>query len=150
MSKFNRVTQAVFADIVGTDDRISLYDRFLSTDGSLNIKVKESLKECKRLYSNIVKTITPDIQVLSSLEEMIIQIRCLETIDSHLKISANKKGHVYARALFFRQEKDVRDIRVFLGGMDTINNVSLAKEKLTAVMNKEIEETLKQIRKINK
>ena len=112
MSKYNRVTQAVFADIVGTDDRISLFERFLSTDKTLGIVEDDSLRECKRLYNNIITTLKSDVEVLSRLEEIIIQIRCRETLDSHIKLSTNSKGYVYARCLFFRHNRDRSEAHV--------------------------------------
>ena len=153
MSKYNRVTQTVFSAIVGTDDRVNLYDRFLSTDESLGISVDESLRECKKHYGKIVKELIPNIEILARLEEIIIQIRCRETIDSHIALSVNTKGYVYARCLFYRHTREVKDIRALVGNRSDNKTseeyISIGKEKLITSMNKEINETLKLLRKTN-
>ena len=159
MSKYNRLTQTVFSDIVKTENRVSLYDRFLSTDEDLGIPIDASLAECKRHYTKIVTAIKTDTETLSRLEEAIVQMRCKLLINENIKISIGR-GYIYVRTLFVRADRDVKDIRVLVDvtekwgdDPDKLANdpifMALATKKLIAAMDKHINDNLHYIRKIS-
>lgn len=152
MSRHNRLTQIVFGDIVGTDSRVSKFSQFLSTDESMDINETKELKDCKKLYTKLVTRHAKEFDDLAKLEEIIVQLRCRETVMEEFKLSKVRE-YIYARALFYRSEKDIKDIRVVVGrtdiwgeDMDTLLKnekfVKLAVEKLRDAMSIEIGENL--------
>jgi hypothetical protein len=44
MARNNRLIEMVFANVVGTEDRVSLYDKFNGTDSALKIEETKDLK----------------------------------------------------------------------------------------------------------
>ena len=102
---------------------------------------------------------------MSCLEEIIIQIRCKEVIESELRLSLNlnkKKdmSYIYARTLFYRRNKQINDIRVCIGsseqyGDDLVLLLSdvefrqICQVKLLEVMDKEIEANIFNLKLVN-
>ena len=106
----------------------------------------------KERYISIIKSIKYDIMILASLEEIIMQLRAIEMIDSELRLSLNK-NFIYARATFYRSENKINDIRVIAGKIEDYgdNIESLIKdprfryiciEKIKEAMNNEIEKNI--------
>jgi hypothetical protein len=51
------------------------------------------------------------------MEEIIIQMRCKEVIDSELRLSLSR-NYIYARSLFYRRGNKINDIRVVVGRVE--------------------------------
>ncbi len=150
MARNNRLIEMVFANVVGTEDRVSLYDKFNSTDSALKIEETKDLKEAKTLYSKIINKHKVVLEELAKLEESIVQLRCRQQVLEEFKLSKVRQ-YIYARALFFRPGREVKDIRVIAGQTDVYgedindwyNNgdlMSIAKAKLSEAMDAEIED----------
>jgi hypothetical protein len=95
---------------------------------------------------------------LSSLEEIIMQLRSRDSIGDDFKLSIVRE-YIYARTPFFRRDKGTKDIRVIVGltefyGEDTrklMGNdefVQRATTKLIDAMNQEISINISQYKKI--
>lgn len=150
MARNNRLIEMVFANVVGTEDKVSLYDKFASTDSVLKIEETKDLKEAKNLYSKIINKHKVVLEELAKLEEAIVQLRCREQVLEEFKLSKVRE-YIYARALFYRPGREVKDIRVIAGRTDVYgedvndwyNNgdlMNIAKAKLSEAMDAEIED----------
>jgi hypothetical protein len=156
MPRNNKITEKVFAEIAETNDKKGAYERFLAIDELLGLSVGEQLKNLKKDYEVLVKVQVDDIKILAALEEIIIQIRAKEVIDSELRLSLSR-NYIYARSLFYRKGKKINDIRVVAGkisqygtNLDKLlkNEVfrSICWSALIKAMDKEIE---KNVTKLN-
>jgi hypothetical protein len=157
MSRHNRLTEAVFANMVGTDDKISSYDKFLATDKFLDIEEDKGLRYAKDKYTSILNKLKTDFENLANLEEVIMQYRSKEMVDKDIKLSVVRE-YIYARALFYRRGKDVKDIRVVAGKTDIYGSnvnelydnkvfMEVAKAKLLETMDRDITENMIQLKK---
>jgi hypothetical protein len=157
MSRHNRLTEAVFANMVGTDDRISSYDKFLATDKYLDIEEDKGLRYAKEKYSGILTKLKTDFETLANLEEVIMQYRSKEMVEKDIKLSIVRE-YIYARALFYRRGKDVKDIRVVAGKTEIYGSnveelydnkvfMEVAKSKLLETMDRDITENMVQLKK---
>jgi len=153
MPQINKVTNRVFAEVTETGG----YEKFLSIDNEMGIPESDLLKRLKSKYKEVALNCVDDISSLSSLEEVIIQIRSKEVIDSELRLSLSR-NYIYARSTFYRRGKEINDIRVIIGKTDDpehpeydrdLNTLLsdpdfrlVCKQKLLEAMDKEIEKNL--------
>ena len=153
MSKHNKLTQVVLSEIIGTDSKVSKFHQFIHADNLLGINETKELKECLKLYGKLATKNLKEIVDMSKLEEIIVQLRCRELVMGEFKLS-KVRDYIYARALFFRSGKDVKDIRVVVGRTDIWGEdieklmgnqdfVNLSVTKLKEAMTVEIDENLK-------
>ena len=149
MPRFNKVTEEVFAPIAETNGRKGAYVKFLNIDRELGLSESDLLKQMKQKYDEISKECADDIKALSLLEEIIIQIRSKEVIESELRLSLSR-DYIYARSVFYRKDNQINDIRVVAGkisehggDIETLLNDPefrlICKSKLQEAMDKEIE-----------
>lgn len=161
MPKNNKVTQRVFAAIAETGGRKGSYDKFLSLDRELGLQEDKMLAQMKEKYSEIAKDCVDDIKILAALEEIIIQIRAKQVIDSELRLSLSR-DYIYARTMFYRKDNKINDIRVIVGKTTDFGTAPLfgtnvetliqdekfrfiCKRKLLDAMDKEIETNVQQL-----
>jgi len=158
MGRENRLTGGVFTEIVGTQERISSYDRFLNVDIDLSIPHTDELVKYCNQYKNSIRMMKTNFEMLAKLEEIIMQLRSKETAGDDIKLSLVRE-YIYARALFYREGKGTKDIRIIVGKTDIygteVTNLTgdesfmeLAKEKLLRVMDLEIQENIKVLKNI--
>lgn len=158
MGRENRLTGGVFTEIVGTKDKISAYDKFLNVDVDLDIPQTEELMKYSNMYKNNIRMMKSGFETLAKLEEIIMQLRSKETIMDELKLSLVRE-YIYARALFYREGKGTKDIRVIVGKTDvhgediellgnTADFMELAKSKLLTAMDLEIKENVRILKNI--
>jgi hypothetical protein len=156
MGRVNKLTDGVFTGIVGNASEVSTYDRFINLQGDLT-NSKES-NEFLREYQSVITENKVAFDRLSSLEEIIMQLRSRDSIGDDFKLSIVRE-YIYARTPFFRRDKGTKDIRVIVGltefyGEDTrklMGNdefVQKATTKLTDAMNQEISINISQYKKI--
>lgn len=153
MPRENKLTEGVFTGIVGTREKISSYDKFLNVNVDLSIKHSpELIKYCKK-YKDVITKNKQKFQNLAKLEEVIMQLRSKETLLENMKFSLVRE-YIYARALFYRDGKGTKDIRVIVEKTDTVGSdlnllsktesfVEKAKRKLEEAMDKEIQENIR-------
>jgi len=156
MGRVNKLTDGVFTGIVGNASEVSTYDRFINLQGDLS-NSKES-DELLKEYQSVITENKVTFDRLSSLEEIIMQLRSRDNIGDDFKLSIVRE-YIYARTPFFRRDKGTKDIRVIVGltefyGEDTRNLmgneefVNRAIMKLTDAMNQEISANISQYKKI--
>lgn len=159
MPRLNKITEKVFAEIAETSKKKGAYTTFLDIDKILGLPESESLKELKDMYLDLVNESKGNISTLACIEEIIIQIRAKEAVDSEIRLSLsrpNKRSarmYIYARSLFYRRGNKINDIRVMVGNTDDFgDNVDVllglkgfmadAKKKLLEAMDKEIDQNI--------
>lgn len=149
MGRVNKLTDGVFADLVGTSKEIDKYDEFLNCIDSKS----KSLKNLKKEYEIMTGSNKKLFNKLAKLEEIILQIRAKESMvnggTEELKLSL-VRDYLYARYPFYRKGMTTKDIRVIVDKSEfwgddldrlTKNNEFMTKavEKLEKVMSVEIE-----------
>lgn len=155
MPRENKLTEGVFTGIVGTRERISSYDLFLET---MTKKNSPELSKWSKKYRDHINKNKVRFQNLAKLEEVIMQLRSKETLLENIKLSLVRE-YIYARALFFREGKGTKDIRVIVDKTDIygddLNSLLKNKEfmqkattKLQEAMDKEIQENIRLIENI--
>lgn len=156
MPKNNKVTARVFADIAETIGRKGAYEEFLDIDHEMGLQESTTLTAMKEKYSLLAHARAEDIKALAAIEEIIIQIRSKEVIESELRLSLSR-DYIYARSLFFRRGKEINDIRVVVGKVDDYGSDldtllqdpsfrALCQTKLIEAMDKEVEKNVKQLK----
>lgn len=156
MGRFNATIDGVFTDLVEVG-QIPSYEKFVNYGD--DIKPSKDLKKFTSEYKNQVKMFGPIIEKLATLEEIIMQMRAKETVDSDIKLSLVRE-YVYARTPFFRRDKTSKDIRVIVDKSefwecenvdDLLNNkefMTKAINKLTKAMDTEISNSVHQYTKV--
>lgn len=149
MGRVNKLTDGVFADLVGTSKEIDKYDEFLNCIDSKS----KSLKNLKKEYEIMTGSNKKLFNKLAKLEEIILQIRAKESMvnggTEELKLSL-VRDYLYARYPFYRKGMTTKDIRVIVDKSEfwgddldrlTKNNEFMTKavEKLEKVMSVEID-----------
>jgi len=154
MGRVNETIDGVFVEIVGTKTRVGGYHTFVNTGTKL--KASKELKKYTADYAKLVDKNLNTFKKLADLEQVIMQMRTRENIkDIKLTIL---RDYIYARTTFYRTHTATKDIRVIAGLTNIFGTdiskleknkalMSIAKEKLVAAMDVEIENSLKNITK---
>ena len=152
MGRINKLTEGVFAEMVGTSKRINKYDEFLNNIDSKS----KNLKNLRKDYENMIGSNKNLFNKLAKLEETILQIRAKESMMTGqtdlIKLSLVRE-YLYARYPFYRKGMTTKDIRVIVDksefwGVNTdilVKNkefMSKAIEKLEKAMDVEIDSNL--------
>jgi hypothetical protein len=152
MGRINKTIDGAFIEIVGTEEEISSYERFLNQGKGL--KTSKDLKNVTKLYEKMVDENKERIQKLASLEEIIMQMRIRENITG-IKLSL-VRDYIYARVPFYRIGKKSKDVRVIVSKLDMYPEAShdlnilsgnesfmkMAKTKLLEAIDDEIKQNL--------
>ena len=152
MGRINKLTEGVFAEMVGTSKEISKYDEFVN-----NIDPKsKNLKNLRKDYEIMTGSNKNLFNKLSKLEETILQIRAKESMmtghNDLIKLSLVRE-YLYARYPFYRKGMTTKDIRVIVDKsefwgedlnilMKNKEFMSKAIEKLQRAMDVEIDSNL--------
>lgn len=157
MGRFNKTIDGVFVDIVGTNDQINAFDKFINYGKDIKTPSKDLVKFTKQ-YQTIMKKFGPELQKIAKMEEIIMQLRAKDKV-TDIKLSLVRE-YIYARCAFYRMGKTAKDIRVivdkaeFWEGQSTedlLNNTEFmmkAVTKLTKAMEQEIESNVLEFNKM--
>jgi hypothetical protein len=158
MSRENRLTGGVFTGIVGTSEKISSYDKFLNQTVDMTKPHSEELvKHCNR-YKDFISMMKTNFEKLAKLEGVIMQMRAKELISEEVKLSLVRDEYIYARTIFYREDRETKDIRIIVGKTEFYGNdleklsrdetfMNLAKDKLAKAIDKEIQRNLNDLNK---
>lgn len=109
---------------------------------------------CMTLFQKVLSKHREGLEILSRVEEVILQHRCMTDLEKNVKLYLMKNDeYIYSRTTFYRIGKRVSDIRVFIGrttdyGKDLnylINNTTFLKSchtKIRVAMELEIEKNM--------
>ena len=113
MGRVNKLTEGVFAEMVGTSKQINKYDEFLNNIDSKS----KNLKNLRKDYENMIGSNKNLFNKLAKLEETILQIRAKESMMTGqtdlIKLSLVRE-YLYARYPFYRKGMTTKDIRVIV------------------------------------
>jgi len=151
MGRINKFTTGVFTNIVGDKKTIPDYDRFLAIQTQLK-EPSDYLKGYIETYKATIRKNKSSVDNLGKLEDVIMQLRTLENLDTKdIRLNVVRE-YIYARIPFHRKDKETKDIRVIVGVTEEwgtkipklLGNkkfMTAAKEKLSLAMNEVIEES---------
>ena len=146
----NKITNGVFIDLIGSDTQVPSYDVFTNYENTnKNKKLSKYTKEYKDLITKHKSTIIR----MASLEEIIMQLRSVEELNSNTIKLSLVRDYIYARAPFFRLGKVTKDIRIIVDrsefwttDLDSLLTnqefMNKAQKKLLDAMNEEIKENI--------
>lgn len=150
MSKQKRLVAPLFSGIA---DKV---DTFISIDN--DIPIDDNLKKYKDLYTGLISDIKFILEDLSTLEEAIIQSRCMNdnVIRDNMSLFLNKNKYgtyIYAITLFYTKHDALKEIRVFIGNTSKFGSnieslykdpdfMSMCADKLKSKMSEELAVTL--------
>ena len=152
MVKYNK-SDGVFTKIVGTDRKKSSYDVFLE-NGKKYLKDHQQLQEFTGIYAQLISMNNDSFELLSKLEELILQYRHLEDFKSNeqLKFSVGGRdnAYVYCYTKFYRHGHIREDIKEILGKTDVygadhhnfIGNPELVSRART-LLERKMDETIR-------
>ena len=108
------LNDGVFTKIVGTRTTKSSYDLFVEQE-KLFSPTDDQLTEFTGKYNKLINENKELFQLLSSMEEVIMQLRSLEVLDKNIKYSVGGRNreYIYARVPFYRHghnKKTITDI----------------------------------------
>lgn len=146
----NKITNGVFIDLIGSDTQVPSYDVFTNYENTnKNKKLSKYTKEYKDLITKHKSTIIR----MASLEEIIMQLRSVEELNTNTIKLSLVRDYIYARAPFFRLGKVTKDIRIIVDrsefwstDLDSLLTnqefMNKAQKKLLDAMNEEIKENI--------
>lgn len=146
----NKITNGVFIDLIGSDTQVPSYDVFTNYENTnKNKKLSKYTKEYKDLITKHKSTIIR----MASLEEIIMQLRSVEELNTNTIKLSLVRDYIYARAPFFRIGKVTKDIRIIVDrsefwttDLDSLLTnqefMNKAQKKLLDAMNEEIKENI--------
>lgn len=149
--------RGVFSMITGKDGVEDMISKFINEK---NINPDPRIDKYLKNYQKIVDKIMKPLEDLSKDEEIILQLRARDNVNPKyisFYLAKDYKGnmdYIYARTIFYRHDKKIKDIRVIAGKLSdfkvpfekVIKNKKFLQstvEKLKETMNVEIEKTLK-------
>ena len=143
MGRDEKIMDTVFTGIVENNN----YFSFLKEKNHSN----DLIKYCGD-YQKLLDDLKPQMVKLSILETLIIQLRSKEKLKVSIIFFVVNKNYIYARAPFYRIDKDINDIRTIVGKTDihgddvnlyssNLNLYNTAVEKLSKIMDKHIQIT---------
>src|ERR1035437_4666115 len=91
MPRTNQITKRLFAERHGD------YEDFLNLDATYGLRESATLKLMKRKYKRVIDVVKDPLEDLVNYEEIIIQIRCKEVVNSELRLSLSR-NYIYARS----------------------------------------------------
>jgi hypothetical protein len=153
MGRINKTIDGVFINMVSTPNELSLYDQFINNGDEKNSS--KELNELTNMYKRLITVHKSTFEILSSLEEIIIQMRIRESLPE-IKLSQVRE-YIYARVPFYRKDVKSKDVRVLVGNIEFYPQVDgdidlllqdkefmdKAIKKLTIAMDNEIEENVR-------
>jgi hypothetical protein len=156
MGRVNKSIEGVFIEITGNESADSSYNQFIKQGGNYS----EELNQLTELYEKHIIEHKTTFELLSSLEEIIIQMRIRED-ELDIKLSQVRE-YIYVRVPFYRKDRKSKDIRVIVDKIDKyphtngdINKllgdpefVERSKRKLIKVMDDEIKENIRILKSI--
>lgn len=150
----NKLTQGVFGEILSIGNDKGSYESFIDKSMDVNNPYYDKFKS---IFVDLFNQNKYEIKIFSDIEEVIIQLRCLENIKSEIKLFTMRE-YIYARTTFYRKGIKSNDIRTIVGRTDIngddVNKLqkdpefmSYSISKLSNVMNDVILNNIKKLSK---
>lgn len=110
------INDGVFSKIIGTRTTKSTYDLFIEQQ-KLYSPTDDQLTEFTGKYTKLINVNKELFQLLSSIEELVMQLRSLDKLEDNVKYSIGGRNneYIYARASFYRHDHDKKTITDIIG-----------------------------------
>lgn len=113
-----KLNQGVFLEIMGSNEVRSQYDQFITEDHGTDLHPEIGLAKFIEAYKVKTTSIKTDLQQLSELETIILQIRALSNLIGNTKIYTVKGKYIYARTNFYRTDNNINELRILIDPID--------------------------------
>jgi hypothetical protein len=95
-----------------------MWEQFITDDHGTDLHPEIGLAKFVELYKERVTAMKTDIQELSDLEVIVLQIRALSNLIGNVKLYTVKDKYIYARTNFYRTDNDINELRVLIDPID--------------------------------
>jgi hypothetical protein len=113
-----KLNNGVFLKVVGDQETIPQWEQFITDDQGTDLHPEIGLAKFVELYKERVTSVKTDIQELSDLEVIILQIRSLSNLFGNVKLYTVKDKYIYARTNFYRSDNEINELRILIDPID--------------------------------
>jgi hypothetical protein len=113
-----KLNNGVFLKVTGNQEQRPLWEQFITDDHGTDLHPEIGLAKFVELYKERVTAMKTDIQELSDLEVIVLQIRALSNLFGNVKLYTVKDKYIYARTNFYRTDNDINELRVLIDPID--------------------------------
>ena len=113
-----KLNNGVFLKVTGNQEQRPLWEQFITDDHGTDLHPEIGLAKFVELYKERVTAMKTDIQELSDLEVIVLQIRSLSNLIGNVKLYTVKDKYIYARTNFYRTDNEINELRVLIDPID--------------------------------
>ena len=157
MTNPKKATHGVMIDVLPKGTNISSFEKFIKIDDVYDIDDKDYISY-KQEYEQLINDNKLIFKKILLLEQLIIQNRCFQTVHQSIKLYI-VRDYIYAKALFYRHDNEVDDIRIVAGKLEEYGDnieellkndkfMDIAYDKLYDAMEKEILKTEEEVKQL--
>jgi len=113
-----KLNNGVFLKVTGNQEQRPMWEQFITDDHGTDLHPEIGLAKFVELYKERVTSVKTDIQELSDLEVIILQIRSLSMLVGNVKLYTVKDKYIYARTNFYRSDNEINELRILIDPID--------------------------------
>jgi len=113
-----KLNNGVFLKVTGNQEQRPQWEQFITDDHGTDLHPEIGLARFVEIYKDRITVIKTDLQELSDLEIIILQIRALSNLIGNVKLYTVKDKYIYARYNFYRTDNDINELRVLIDPID--------------------------------
>jgi len=113
-----KLNNGVFLKVTGDQEQRPMWEQFITDDQGTDLHPEIGLAKFVELYKERVTSVKTDIQELSDLEVIILQIRSLSILVGNVKLYTVKDKYIYARTNFYRSDNEINELRILIDPID--------------------------------
>ena len=113
-----KLNNGVFLKVTGDQEQRPMWEQFITDDQGTDLHPEIGLAKFVELYKERVTSMKTDIQELSDLEVIILQIRSLSILVGNVKLYTVKDKYIYARTNFYRSDNEINELRILIDPID--------------------------------
>jgi hypothetical protein len=113
-----KLNNGVFLKVTGNQEQRPLWEQFITDDHGTDLHPEIGLAKFVELYKERVTAMKTDIQELSDLEVIVLQIRALSNLFGNVKLYTVKDKYIYARTNFYRSDNEINELRILIDPID--------------------------------
>ena len=113
-----KLNNGVFLKVMGNQEQRPLFEQFITDDHGTDLHPEIGLARYLDVYKDRITEIKTDLQELSDLEVIVLQIRSLSNLVGNVKLYNVKDKYIYARFNFYRTDNDINELRVLIDPID--------------------------------
>ena len=113
-----KLNNGVFLKVTGNQEQRPQWEQFITDDHGTDLHPEIGLARFVEVYKDRITEIKTDLQELSDLEVIVLQIRALSNLVGNVKLYTVKDKYIYARFNFYRTDNDINELRVLIDPID--------------------------------